>query len=238
MRTIRLFPLVISLLMMAGTTATGTLPPLVEPLNSEKMTSQAEKINLPDPNHSSNTSIEEALLKRRSVRQYTDEPLSLSEISQILWAAQGITNNRGFRTAPSAGALYPLEVYILIDRAEEAEPGIYKYDPEDHTLTMVQEGRLNDRLQEAALGQSQIGDAAAVLVISGVYERTTGKYKNRGVRYVHMEAGHAAQNVYLQGVALDLGAVVIGAFDDESVRKVMNMPEKETPLYIMPVGKK
>ncbi|MGM0375335.1 MAG: SagB/ThcOx family dehydrogenase [Bacteroidota bacterium] len=238
MYTIRLFSAVISFLLMSGISADGTLPPVVEPLKSEKMTNQSEKINLPEPDHSGNTSVEEALQKRRSVRQYTDEPLTLHEISQILWAAQGVTNNRGFRTAPSAGALYPLEVYILINRAEKPEPGIYKYDPKDHNLTQVKEGRLNNQLQEAALGQSQIGEASAVLVIAGIYERTTGKYKNRGVRYVHMEAGHAAQNVYLQAVSLNLGTVVIGAFDDESVQKVMNMPEKESPLYIMPVGKK
>ncbi|MFO8001827.1 MAG: SagB/ThcOx family dehydrogenase [Marinilabilia sp.] len=239
MKTIRFLSTTIAFMLLAGISAEETLSPDVEPTKTEKMAPEEEKIKLPEPEKESSTSIEESLLQRRSVRQYKDEPLKLTDVSQLLWAAQGITDsNRGFRTAPSAGALYPLEVYILIDDAVDLEKGVYKYYPGDHMLKMVKEGRLNQPLQEAALGQSPISDAAAVLVFSAVYERTTGKYHDRGIRYVHMEAGHAAQNVYLQAVSLDLGMVVIGAFDDNSVRNVMNMPEEEDPLYIIPVGQK
>jgi len=201
----------------------------MEPIN--------EKIRLPEPKYDSNTSVEQALLKRRSVRVYKDEPLALTEVLQLLWAAQGITDPRGFRTAPSAGALYPLELYVVAGNVNDLPDGIYKYKPHKHELAMVVEGDKRTELCNAALDQPSIKDAAAVIVFSAVYERTTGKYGERGIRYVHMEVGHAAQNIYLQAVSLNLGLVVIGAFDDEEVKKIMNMEDKEQPLYIIPVGK-
>jgi len=201
----------------------------MEPIN--------EKIRLPEPKYDSNTSVEQALLKRRSVRVYKDEPLALTEVLQLLWAAQGITDPRGFRTAPSAGALYPLELYVVAGNVNDLPDGIYKYKPHKHELAMVVEGDKRTELCNAALDQPSIKDAAALIVFSAVYERTTGKYGERGIRYVHMEVGHAAQNIYLQAVSLNLGLVVIGAFDDEEVKKIMNMEDKEQPLYIIPVGK-
>jgi SagB-type dehydrogenase family enzyme len=199
---------------------------------------KSEIIKLPEPAYKSNTSVEEALLKRRSVRDYKDKPLTLAEVSQLLWAAQGITGSFGFRTAPSAGALYPLEVYIFAGNVKDLPGGIYKYRPHKHELEMAVKGDKRNELYRAALRQSPVRDAPAVIIFSAVYERTTVKYGERGIRYAHIEAGHAAQNVFLQAVSLNLGVVVIGAFYDDEVKKIMKMPDREQPLYIMPVGKK
>ena len=196
------------------------------------------EITLPPPQKTSETSIEEALLKRRSIRDYKDEPLSLREISQILWAAQGITSPElGGRTAPSAGALYPLEVYLTVRVAEEIKPGVYKYLPDNHKLIKILDGDISDQLARAALNQISISNAPVNLVFSAVFERTTGKYGQRGIQYVYTEAGHAAQNVYLQVQSLKLATVVVGAFDEGEVKRILNLPEEETPLYVMPLGK-
>jgi SagB-type dehydrogenase family enzyme len=216
---------------------TGGCVLLKEPGAPDKSTPSGGIIKLPEPGYDSDTSIEEAILERRSVRDYKDEPLTLAELSQLLWAAQGVTNPGGFRTAPSAGALYPLELYVASGNVEGLSPGIYRYEPNGHGLENIADGDVRDGLCSAALDQSAVKDAAAVIVFSAVFERTTGKYGERGIRYVHIETGHAAQNVYLQAASLGLGTVVIGAFDDEEVKKVMNMDESEEPLYIMPVGK-
>jgi len=196
-----------------------------------------EKIKLPEPRYESNISIEETLLERRSIREYEDIPLTLTEVSQLLWAAQGITDPAGFRTAPSAGALYPLEVYVVIGNVEGVTEGVYKYNPDERELVKVKEGDTRNELTVAALGQTPVRDGSIVIVISAVYEETTQRYGDRGIRYVYMEAGHAAQNVYLQAVSLNMGTVVIGAFRDDEVKRILNMPDREDPLYIMPVGR-
>jgi SagB-type dehydrogenase family enzyme len=183
------------------------------------------------------TSLEEALLKRRSVRSYRENPLTLAEAGQLLWAAQGITGAGGLRTAPSAGALYPLEILLVAGEVEGILPGVYRYHPPDHTLTRIREGDLRKDLSAAALGQAAVEMAPAVLAITAVYGRTTGKYGERGIRYVHMEAGHCAENVQLQAVSLDLGTVTIGAFDDRRVGEVLGLDPEETPLYLIPVGR-
>jgi len=165
------------------------------------------------------------------VRQYTEEELSLEELGQLLWAAQGLTHPAGYRTAPSAGALYPLEVYAATPRAA------YHYEPQHHRLVVQVDGDVRPRLHQAALRQEAILEAPTVIVITAVYARTTQKYgEQRGVRYVHLEAGHAAQNILLQAVALDLGAVPIGAFYDEQVQEVLSLPSDHQPLYLIPVG--
>lgn len=197
-----------------------------------------EPIKLPQPMYTSKTSVEKALQERRSIRDYQKLPITLSELSQLLWAAQGISGSGGRRTAPSAGALYPLEVYAVIGNVTGLSAGIYLYNPHKHELAGIAAGDSRAALCKAALGQTPVKNAAAVLVFSAVYERTTIKYGERGIRYVHMEAGHAAQNVYLQAVSLDLGTVVIGAFHDEQVRTVLRLSGQEQPLYIMPVGKR
>ena len=163
-------------------------------------------------------------------------PLTFTDLSQILWAAQGVTDDTGLRTTPSAGALYPLEVYVIVGDVAELTQGVYHYQPRGHTLQRVAAGDKRAALMQAALGQSCIAQAAAVLLVAAVYERTTAKYGTRGTRYVHMEAGHAAQNVYLQAVSLQLGTVAVGAFDDKKVKAVVALREEEQPLYLLPLG--
>ena len=196
-----------------------------------------EIVELPAPRHDSNFSVERALLERRSVRSYSKNPLTLNEISQILWASQGITRKGVYRTAPSAGALYPLEAYIVVGNVTDLAAGVYNYKPHEHKLVRSIDGDKRADLCQAALSQSPVKNAPAVLVICAVYERTTGKYGERGIRYVLMEAGHAAQNICLQAVSLDLKSVVIGAFSDREVKRITNCKPNEHPLYIIPIGR-
>ncbi|MCK4662274.1 MAG: SagB/ThcOx family dehydrogenase [Bacteroidales bacterium] len=203
-------------------------------------------IKLPEPKYYSEISLEETLLKRRSVRDFKNKPISISDISQILWAAYGITKEienspaflrGGLKTAPSAGALYPLEIYLVAGEIEKLEKGIYKYLPEKHALKLIIKGDFREELYRSALNQKMIKDAPANIVYSAVYERTTNKYGERGKkRYVCMDLGHSAQNVYLQATALGLGTCAIGAFNDDRVKTTINMPAEEEPLYIMPIG--
>lgn len=195
------------------------------------------QISLPAPRLDSDYSLELALAKRRSIRNYGVGPLKLQELSQLLWASQGVTDPRGFRTAPSAGGLYPLEVYVVAGDVEGLAVGVYKYMPSSHALTMVLEGDRRRELCDAALGQAWVGDAPANIVIAAVYGRTTAKYGERGIRYVHIEVGHAAQNLCLQATALNLGAVTVGAFHDERVKTILNLPDIEQPLYLIPIGR-
>ncbi len=194
-------------------------------------------IKLPEPKYNSSISVEKALQERRSVRTYKNVSLMLSEVSQLLWAAQGITNPQGFRTGPSAGALYPLEVYLVAGNVNNLPAGVYKYRPRGHELIKIAKGDKRNELSDAALGQPWVADGSAVIIISAVYERTTRKYGERGVRYVHIEVGHAAQNIFLQSVSLHLGTVVVGAFDDRKVKKVIHMAPQEEPLIMMPIGR-
>lgn len=196
-----------------------------------------ELITLPQPVLDSKISIEAALQERRSIRDYTPESLSISEISQLLWAAQGITRPGGYRTAPSAGALYPLEVFLVSRQVDNLPAGVYRYKPEEHGLNLVLTGDILEELSAAALGQDAIRNAPAAIVITGIFERTMVKYGNRGIQYVHMEVGGAAENIYLQAESLDLGTVFIGAFHDDQVSQVLNLDDQEEPLCIMPVGK-
>lgn len=197
-----------------------------------------ETVKLPAPKYDGSISVEAALYARRSVREYQDLPLTLAEVSQLLWAAQGITSPWGYRTAPSAGALYPLEVYLEVGKAKGLSLGIYKYGLFKHELAKLIDGDKRNALTKAAIGQSCVRNGAVNIILSAVYERVTRKYGERGVRYVYMEAGHAAQNVCLQAISLGLETVVVGAFRDVEVQKVVNMPAQEHPLYIIPVGKK
>jgi len=206
---------------------------------TENMTENKPNIiRLPEPKYIGASSLEEALHKRRSVRTFGDGPVTIYEVSQLIWAAHGITGTGGLRTAPSAGALYPLELYVVAGNVNGLLAGIYKYRPKNHELLSVAGGDRRNDLCSAALGQSSIKRAAAVLVLTAVYDRTTSKYGERGIRYVHMESGHAAQNVYLQTVPLGLGTVAIGAFRDEEVKRVLNLQDMETPLYILPIGRR
>jgi SagB-type dehydrogenase family enzyme len=196
----------------------------------------ASSIELSEPRFTGNVSVEESLHNRRSIREYSQSTLKLEEVSQLLWSAQGITADNGGRTAPSAGGLYPLEVYLIAGNVENLRHGIYRYIPQNHGLTNISNQDIRNKLSEAALGQASVKNGAIDIVISAVYARTTGKYGDRGIRYVQMEAGHAAQNICLEATALKLGAVTIGAFDDNQVKICLLMPENESPLYIIPAG--
>jgi SagB-type dehydrogenase family enzyme len=170
------------------------------------------------------------------MREYGDAPVSLEDVSQLLWAAQGVTEGDVGRTAPSAGALYPLEVYLVAGNVSALDAGVYHYQPHDHTIVRRSAGDRRAALARAALRQESVADGAVVLVFAAVYERTERKYGERAERYVHMEAGHAAQNACLQATALGLGAVPVGAFDDAAVRKALGLPAGEEPVYLVPVG--
>ena len=197
----------------------------------------SKTFHLPEPRHDGSVSLEAVLRQRSSVRDFSNAALTSSELSQLLWAAQGVTHGDGFRTAPSAGALYPLEIYVVAGRIQDVENGVYQYQPRTHQLTRIKHEDIRPALAAAALEQSCVNEGAALLVFSAVMERTTRKYGQRGIRYVHMEAGHAAQNVFLQAAALGIGAVVVGAFDDARVHRLMAMAEEERVLYLMPLGK-
>lgn len=200
---------------------------------------EENQIKLPEPRKAGEVSLEEAIQKRRSRRDFTDQPLTLKQISQILWAAQGITDeSTGFRTAPSAGALYPLELYLVVkdEGVEGLVGGVYHYQTEDHSLQIYLEEDVQKDFAEACLSQSAVFQAPVSLVITAEYERTTGKYGEKGKRYVEIEAGHVGQNVYLQVEALGLGTCAIGAFDDGEVSKILNLPATQKPLYVMPIG--
>ncbi len=197
-----------------------------------------ERIILPAPIYESSTSLEEALRLRRSVRHYSQDELSLDEVSQLLWAGQGITKAGFYRTSPSAGATYPLELYLVCGEVDEIPAGVYHYVPERHHLVLIRKGDLRSSLKDAALGQEHVGSAPAAIVVTAVYERTTSKYGERGIIYVHMEAGHCAQNILLQAESLDLGAVPVGAFIDKEALAVLDATKNESALYIIPLGRK
>ena len=175
-------------------------------------------------------SLEQAITQRRSVRSFTDRELTQSQLSQLLWAAQGITDPRGLRAAPSAGALYPLELYVV------SSGGLYHYQPDGHRVVTLAEEDLRQAVWEAGLKQDALRDAPAVFLIAAVYQRTAIKYGDRAERYVHLEAGHAAQNLLLQAVALGLGGVPIGAFNDDQLHSALSLPQDHAPLYLIPVG--
>ncbi len=193
-------------------------------------------VPLPEPSLEGEVALEVALNERRSIREYRREPLTLVELSQLLWAAQGVTGD-GWRTAPSAGALYPIELYVVAGRVDGLAAGLYRYRIGDHDLVEVGPVDMQAELAAAALGQDALEDAAVVLVIAGVIDRTAVKYGERAPRYVHMEVGAVAENVYLQVAALGLGTVFIGAFNDARVRQVLGLPDRESPFALLPVGR-
>ncbi len=201
---------------------------------------QPIQVYLPPPSRKGDMSLAEAITRRRSIRHFAPQPISQSQLSQILWAAQGTSDASGrHRTAPSAGATYPLEIFVVCGTncIEEIGSGIYHYNVDSHTLTLRHKEDMRLGLSRAALGEESIYEAPLDIVICAVYERTLSRYGDRGRRYVHIEVGHAGQNIYLQAAALGLATVAIGAFYDEQVRNVLQLEEQYKPLYIMPVGK-
>ena len=200
----------------------------------------SKAIKLPQPIKKGAISLEEAISRRRSVRDFLSQPLSLSQVSQLLWAGQGITNStQQLRAAASAGATYPLEIFVVCGSSsvEGLADGVYHYDIDSHSLAVHSKDDVRPRLAQVALRQECIHQAPLDIVICARYERTLPRYGSRGVRYIHMEAGHASQNIYLEAAALGLATVAIGAFNDEQVREALSLPKQYQPLYIMPLGK-
>lgn len=197
----------------------------------------SDVISLPAPATSGQVSVEAALSRRRSIREFTTGPLRLEEVGQLLWAAQGVTSPEGLRTAPSAGATYPLETYLLAGNVLGLDPGLYRYDPMKHVLVPHVSGDRRSALAAACLSQSWVREAPASIVLGAVFDRTTTRYGKRGVQYVHMEVGHAAQNVYLQATASGLGTVIVGAFDDDAVGRCLQLPPGVVPLAVLPLGR-
>ncbi len=193
-------------------------------------TKERAVIDLPKPDLKGSFPLQSALERRESVRSFRDRPLRVEEISQLLWAAQGRTRNGAGRTAPSAGALYPLEVYVATPEA------LYRYLSQTHRMEQIMDGNPIPELASAAFGQSCVSEAPAVIVITARIETTRRRYATRAERYVHMEAGHAAQNVHLQAVALGLGSVAVGAFKDDAAARALRLGKDESPIYLIPVG--
>lgn len=211
--------------------------PIVENLYYEAPQNSGDMIDLPDVVKDGSMSLERAISLRRSIRSYSEEALPIGQLGQLLWSAQGITGDRGFRTAPSAGATFPLEMFVVANNVEGLSTGIYHYHPYEHRLEMVREDDVSKALFRACLSQSMILEGGAVLVFAAVYERTTARYGQRGERYILNEVGHASQNVHLQAAALDIGTVVIGAYRDDEVEDILNLGDPYRVLYLMPVGK-
>jgi SagB-type dehydrogenase family enzyme len=233
----------------SGTTATVVAASVLSA--GALVAQESPVIHLPAPTTVGGAPLTRALAERRSVRTFQDAPLTLAEVSQLLWAAQGVTQTSpapagwrrewgawsgGRRTAPSAGALYPLETYLLATSVDGLAPGVYHYIPRAHALERT--GACGSgELAGAALGQTAIADAPAVVVFTGVYARAASKYGDRAERYVHIEVGAAAENLLLQATALGLGGVFMGAFRDDAVSDVLGLPEDHAPLGLVPVGR-
>ena len=205
----------------------------VEKVFAQDKSPGAATIKLPAPKYSSDTSVEKALLERRSVRSYKAEPLTIPEIAQVLWAAQGITEpKKGLRTAPSPRGIYLIEVYLIAGNVTNLPAGIYKYGPQGHELIKIAEGNIKDDLFKVA-GQAQIKSAPVALLIAGKSAEASGN-----PQWMYLEAGHVSQNVYLQAESLKLGAVTMAGFKTDDVKKALNLPASEQPIYIMCIGKK
>ena len=213
--------------LLQSTTKDGSQDAMAQEKETKTVT-----IQLPEPKYDGEVSVEKALLERRSIREYKDDSLTLSEISQILWAAQGITDPKtGHRTAPSARAMYLINVYLLPGKVIGLPMGLYRYQPQGHELIKITDGDMKSKLFDAA-GQQPIKNAPAAMVITGLNDKT------KNPNWFYLEAGHAAQNVYLEGVSMNIGTVVMGGFKEDVVKKALNLPADETVIYIMPLGKK
>lgn len=193
-------------------------------------------VALPQPRIDGPVAIEVALARRRSIREFASTPISLADLGQLLWAAQGITAPMGHRTAPSAGATYPLEIYVAAARVDGLPAGMYRYVPRTHGLEPLNDGDPRPGIAAAAFDQEAITACAVAFLFAAVPERTTSRYGDRGLRYIHMETGHVAQNVLLQAAALGIGGTVLGAFNDQRMAKETNLRSGEEPVYLVGLG--
>ena len=198
-------------------------------------------ISLPKPSLDGKVSVEKAIKGRRTIRDFKERPLSINHLSQLLWAAQGITDPKeGKRAAPSGGALYPLDIYLIVgaNGVEGMEAGIYHYFPEKHSISLLSKGDRRKEIASASLWQMWMAKAPVMFIITAEYRRITGKYGERGIRYALLEVGHVGQNLFLQAEAIGLGVGIVGAFNDADVLKVISGLPQHEPLLIMPVGYK
>jgi SagB-type dehydrogenase family enzyme len=196
----------------------------------------AENIKLPAPRSDGGMPLEAAMAKRRSVREFKPESISIRELSQLLWAAQGVTGPKGQRTAPSAMAKYPLSIYIVPARVDGLAPGLYRYKADGHELETVGPDK-RAAVLETVPKQTALQQAAVVFIVAMNYQKSAQNVTEQTRRYVHMETGLAAQNLLLEAVALKLGSVVVGGINAEAVRKAANLPEAEEVMCALPVGR-
>jgi SagB-type dehydrogenase family enzyme len=215
----------------------GSIPPTPNFKNYP----EAERLQLPEPDLSRPANLWQCLAKRRSERNTTPDPLSLDELSKIMWAAQGVTARAGIyllRTAPSAGALYPFETYLYIDKVKDAPQGIYHFNVADFALERMQDGNFSRAFADASMGQPAVSRAAVVIIWTAMMLRCMVKYRDRAVRYIPMDLGHVCQNVQLAATAMALGSCPIGAFYDDDINKLLGVDgEEETVLYLITVGR-
>lgn len=225
----------ISIILVVSVFLLASLFARIEQAFAQDKSANTTTIKLPAPKYSSDTSVEKALLERRSVRSYKAEPLTIPEIAQILWAAQGITEpKKGLRTAPSPRGMYLIEVYLIAGNVTNLPAGMYEYGPHGHELIKITEGNVKDELFKAA-PQAQIKNAPAVLLIAG---RSAEAEASGHPQWMYLEAGHVSQNVYLQAESLKLGTVTMGGFKPEDVKRALKLPANEQPIYLMSIGKK
>lgn len=201
---------------------------------------EEQVVKLPAPAFRGTMSVEEALKARRTVRHFTTGSLTLAQVSQILWGADGVSDPRGYRTAASAGATYPLEIYLVAgEQGVEGLPaGVYRYRVADQVLEPMAGGDFRPAVARASLHQFWMAEAPVMVVIAALYRRCTARYGERGVMYTHMESGLVAQNLFLQAEALGLGAGIVGAFQDQVLAQLLKLPPEQVPLLVMPVGYK
>jgi SagB-type dehydrogenase family enzyme len=198
----------------------------------------AEAIKLPEPASQGKMSVEKALSQRRTIRQFANRGLDLAQMSQLLWGTDGISDPRGLRTSPSAGATYPLELYLVVGErgVTGLAPGLYHYRPGPHTLELTQKGDLRAAVARDCLHQTWMAQAPVMVVFAAEYRRCMARYGERGIRYTHMEVGHAGQNLFLQAEALGLACGIVGAFQDRALQGTLKLPSSHEPLLVMPVG--
>ena len=219
----------------------GWLDASTQPSPYKKDPPSLKRLSISPPFQKGGKPIWETIARRRSMREFSPQPISLPELSQLLWATQGITVKAwgyDFRAVPSAGALYPIDTYVLVNRVESISAGIYHYDVEEAQLVLLREGNYGSEASEAALGQELVADAGAVFVWTAMVERSKWKYRERAYRYIYMDVGHIGQNLYLAATALGLGCCTIGAFYDEEVDRLIGVDGKrEISVYMGAVGR-
>jgi SagB-type dehydrogenase family enzyme len=222
---------------MAG----GDLDWASQPSPYKKFPAALRHISINPPEQKGGKPIWEAIVQRRSYREFSFDPITFAELSQLLWATQGITARvwgYDFRAVPSAGALYPIETYVAVHRVNDLNPGLYHFDIRENHLILLKEGNLGQSLSRAGLGQEMLAEASCVFVWTAIVKRSKWKYRQRAYRYVYMDVGHIGQNLYLAATAMNLGCCTVGAFYDEEVDRLIGIDgREEVSVYLGAVGR-